>query len=581
MHNGTARIENDRTVLYTPRENYFGTGRFRYEIRDARGLTATATAEVEIDAVNDAPQFPSTAVSLTVPENATGGDNVGAPVTATDVDGDTLTYRLSGTDAVILFDIGVRNGQITVADAVAFSTGDNYTVAVEADDPSGATASTDVTITVVTKEDMARSSGSSGGGGAPTISSSSGGGSSSSGGGGSGAAPLANRRPSFKDGSRTTRTAAENSPPGTNIGSPVAANDRDGDSLTYTLGGTDADAFDLDTSTGQLITKAALDYETKDTYTVSLQVRDDKDPEGEPDAATDDRIRVTISILDRDEPGHITLSGPTPRIGAPLRAAVDDPDGAITDVVWTWERSSDHSDWTPIQDATGSAYTPTRDDENHYLRVAATYTDTHAAGRTAAAAADHTVTAGHATSFDDTTPEGTHTPAISALAADGLFVDTGCGPNLFCPDDPIQRWEVAIWLIRALGEDPDTAGVSRFHDITNDQWWIRYVEQLAERNITLGCSTDPPRYCPNQPVTRAQMASFLVRAFQLPPAEPPTRFNDTANNAHAADIDTLAAAGITLGCSTDPPQFCPNQPVTRAQMASFLHRALTNHHTAT
>ena len=73
------------------------------------------------------------------------------------------------------------------------------------------------------------------------------------------------------------------------------------------------------------------------------------------------------------------------------------------------------------------------------------------------------------------------------------------------------------------------------------------------------------------------MATFLVRAFNLPPAQTPAGFTDTENNTHAANIDTLSAAGITVGCSTEPARYCPNEAVSRAQMATFLNRALTNH----
>ena len=70
------------------------------------------------------------------------------------------------------------------------------------------------------------------------------------------------------------------------------------------------------------------------------------------------------------------------------------------------------------------------------------------------------------------------------------------------------------------------------------------------------------------------MASFLVRALQLPPTQTPAGFTDTQENTHTANIDTLAATGITVGCATNPLQYCPNQPVTRAQMATLLNRAL-------
>ncbi|MYH42447.1 MAG: S-layer homology domain-containing protein [Acidimicrobiaceae bacterium] len=73
------------------------------------------------------------------------------------------------------------------------------------------------------------------------------------------------------------------------------------------------------------------------------------------------------------------------------------------------------------------------------------------------------------------------------------------------------------------------------------------------------------------------MATFLARALNLQPPEADTTagFTDVdADNTHSADIAALLTAGITTGCSTQPPRYCPNQPVTRAQMATFLARAL-------
>lgn len=74
------------------------------------------------------------------------------------------------------------------------------------------------------------------------------------------------------------------------------------------------------------------------------------------------------------------------------------------------------------------------------------------------------------------------------------------------------------------------------------------------------------------------MATFLTRALNLDPASQ-AGFTDTEGNVHAAGIDALASAGITVGCATDPLRYCPDQPVTRAQMATFFHRALTLHPT--
>ena len=175
--------------------------------------------------------------------------------------------------------------------------------------------------------------------------------------------------------------------------------------------------------------------------------------------------------------------------------------------------------------------------------------------------------------FSDVPEGGTHEPAIEALAEMGVFEGTKCGDGLFCPRDPVERWVMAVWLIRALGGEVTTTGTSRFADVDAARWWSPHAEELADREITKGCATGPLRYCPNNPVTRAQMATFLVGAFDLDSA-PPAGFTDTEGNIHQDNIDALAAAQITAGCRTGPLRYCPNAPVTRAQMATFLHRAL-------
>ena len=176
--------------------------------------------------------------------------------------------------------------------------------------------------------------------------------------------------------------------------------------------------------------------------------------------------------------------------------------------------------------------------------------------------------------FTDVNEDSPHAPAINALSEMGLFAGTGsgCADGLFCPRDPIERWVVAVWLVRALGGEGTTTGTSRFADVDASHWWSPYAEELADREITTGCDKAPLRYCPEKTVTRAQMASFLVRAFELEPA-PPAGFADTSGT-HAANIDALFATGITTGCETDPLRYCPRKTLNRAQMASFLHRAI-------
>jgi len=152
-------------------------------------------------------------------------------------------------------------------------------------------------------------------------------------------------------------------------------------------------------------------------------------------------------------------------------------------------------------------------------------------------------------------------------------ITLGCSSFSYCPDDPLTRGQMAAFLTRALHlTDPGTT------DFVDDDASVfeADIEKLAAAGITAGCN--PPandRYCPNDPVTRGQMAAFLTRALHL--TDPGTTdFVDDDASIFETDIEKLAAAGITAGCN--PPandRYCPNDPVTRGQMAAFLHRAFT------
>ena len=192
----------------------------------------------------------------------------------------------------------------------------------------------------------------------------------------------------------------------------------------------------------------------------------------------------------------------------------------------------------------------------------------HAAA--ALVAAEAAAVTAQASGFSDVADTSVHQPAVEALAGDGVFDGTECGQGLFCPGEPILRWVMAVWLVRVLdGADP-AADSSRFDDVDAAQWWSPYVERLADLGVTQGCSTEPVRFCPHSAVTRAQMASFLVRAFDLSTG-PPAGFTDVnADSVHYANINALAESGVTQGCATD--EFCPRRDTTRAQMATFLHR---------
>ena len=101
--------------------------------------------------------------------------------------------------------------------------------------------------------------------------------------------------------------------------------------------------------------------------------------------------------------------------------------------------------------------------------------------------------------------------------------------------------------------------------------------------VTAGCATNPLRYCPDELVTRAQMAAFLLRARHgagyVPPAPTAQTFADVPlGHPFAAWIYRLAAEGVTTGCATSPSLYCPDSAVTRAEMAVFLVRAFNLPH---
>jgi len=129
-----------------------------------------------------------------------------------------------------------------------------------------------------------------------------------------------------------------------------------------------------------------------------------------------------------------------------------------------------------------------------------------------------------------------------------------------------------VWTSTAVGSSTDGRGT-----FIDDDGNVHEadINGLAAADITRGCNPpDNTRYCPDRAVSRGEMASFLVRALDLPPG-PEGRFTDTADSVHATTINALAAADITRGCNPpDNTRYCPDQPVTRGEMASFLVRAL-------
>ncbi len=143
-------------------------------------------------------------------------------------------------------------------------------------------------------------------------------------------------------------------------------------------------------------------------------------------------------------------------------------------------------------------------------------------------------------------------------------ITSGCTSTTFCPNGIVTRGQLATFLTRALSL-PATSTDYFTDDETNKH--EANINRLREAGITFGCTATT--FCPDGLVTRGQMASFLMRAFDRPPTST-DYFTDDEGNKHEANINRLRAAGITFGCGGT--NFCPNGLVTRGQMAAFLHR---------
>jgi hypothetical protein len=117
-----------------------------------------------------------------------------------------------------------------------------------------------------------------------------------------------------------------------------------------------------------------------------------------------------------------------------------------------------------------------------------------------------------------------------------------------------------------------------FVDVPPGFWAEDYIRAIFNAGITTGCAQNPPRYCPQNSVNRAQMAAFIIRAVEGEPlanyCATGSPFSDVSSNSPMCKyIKRLSELGITTGCAQNPPRYCPQNSVNRAQMAAFLARA--------
>ena len=461
---------------------------------------------------NRAPSFGNISnLARAVEENTSPGALVGGPIRASDPDGDSLTYSLSGTDA-FSFSIGRATGQLTVKDVLDYETKSVYQVKVLASDHRNASNGVDVTINVTNVEEAGTlvvspeqpelgvaltatlsdpdglisasawqwSRSADGSTGWSDIA----GADSNSytpvledvdhylrvtvtytDGHGSGKSATAitehqvpegqiiNTAPTFGSIDRLTLTIDENAPPNTPVGFPVVALDREENTLTYSLSGTHAALFRIEGSNGQITVgpNTTLDYESGPLrYTVIVSVHDGRDAYGDSDTAIDDYIDVHIDVNDVDEAGAVTVSLEQPKVKTALTATLSDLDGSVTAVSWQWASSTDGVDWEDIPGATSSTYTPVDADADKYVRVTAYYTDGEGVGKQEQAVLREPVRA-FSTPAPTLTPTPMAPPTTPSDVPSAAVVPTpasdGGVPPASTPEQVADDNGIALWLI--------------------------------------------------------------------------------------------------------------------------------------
>ena len=434
IDSATGELRTEAVLDYETRHRYS----VRVSVSDGKNdrggddprIDSTIAVTIYVRDLNEGLRFESTTETRTIAENRPAGTRLGAPLRATDGDGDTLTYSLGVANADD-FEIDSASGQLRTRAALDYETIAEYHLSITATDPFGQTHSVNVTVTVdnvdepgtvtlsvvqpnfhVTLSDFVRASlddpdvisgevtwkwersksrtsgwtlidgetsesytvaeddldhylratasykdGEGAGKSASAVS----------------ANPVRTRLFQLNNhefpSSTDTRTIAENAPVGANVGEPFMATDPDNDTLSYFLSETGGAPFEIDSSSGQLRTTAALDYEAEPSYDVRVTATDGSG--GHVD------VGVTISVGNDPEEGTVRLSTVQPSVDRAVFASLDDPDGGIDSRfrTWSWERSPDRVTWTPIGGATSGNYLPVPDDVGSYLRVTASYTD--------------------------------------------------------------------------------------------------------------------------------------------------------------------------------------------------------------
>ena len=356
-----------------------------------------------------------------------------------------------------------------------------------------------------------------------------------------------NVAPVFTEGAHTIRWVAENVPQGTDIGRKVQATDSDsGATLTYSLGGTDASSFRINSGNGQLRTHASLDYETKKFYSVDVSVSDGKDASGNADTSVDDTISVAVLVINLP-PFQVDffIAQATPGFTILYVRKTEPADEERTVTLRVAPRQG-------IEDLelepSSITFGRNRQEAKVYLRGLSS----RLIGRSVIVQVLFEGKVVHSDSIlviptpsrgggggggggggeeelelDDVPPPSasevfTDVPAGSWFesAVNWMLlhdITRGCAATLFCPRAELTRQQFVTLLWRVAGQPaPVSLGSEVFSDVSEGVFSDRAIGWAVANDVTRGCTAGTFgdadwRFCPTQPVTRGQMAALLYR----------------------------------------------------------------------
>jgi hypothetical protein len=181
--------------------------------------------------------------------------------------------------------------------------------------------------------------------------------------------------------------------------------------------------------------------------------------------------------------------------------------------------------------------------------------------------------------FADVPPDNPFFDAINLLGLHSITGGCGSAPPSYCPNATITRGQMAVFVVRSVigGDSFSTDASPHFNDVPPSHQFFKWIQKFSELGIANSCATG--QFCPDSPVTRDQMAMFIIRARfgaawpLVYPAAP--MFTDVpSTHPFFSWIQKMGQIGITAGCA--PTQYCPNDTVTRGQMAVFIMRGAFN-----